>query len=355
MSGVNGYSRFKNYSTGIITIDEFNLYKVNLSIALEVVKKHFQEPLYKYDEHLVFQKFIEVILLNSRPVKDNNGTEIIINLNTVRSTGIPVSTPNKTDKKGRKVAWFEPYKKSWINACSRYIFSNKKIRKSLGLANEDVYTISTGSGIEGKNRKIISTEPDFITFSKDSNSQVEDIIQGKYIGMYHPRYPVDFFRDLTKTSGWKIENKKSCGKNVFLLKAKDVIKFGISNEGRHLVVIGYWGDHRGIDRIVEGTEAAREILQNFNSEGVKLIIERPFNGNFNEVKIIDQIQDSWRMPKGYNLTGMPSKDTIPTWKKLKTITQNSKNITEFYLRILDYLASTAEKEDLNIKNQDVKH
>jgi hypothetical protein len=106
----------------------------------------------------------------------------------------------------------------------------------------------------------------------------------------------------------------------------------------------------GINRIGEGTESVREILQGFGPIKVKSIIEREFIGNFKEVKIIDQIQDSWRMPKGYRLTGMLSKDTVPTWEQVKTITCNSKNVTKFYLRILDFLASTAEKEDLNIEN-----
>ena len=61
------------------------------------------------------------------------------------------------------------------------------------------------------------------------------------------------------------------------------------------------------------------------------------------------------MRKGYELVGMPPKEMIGTWKELVMITHNSKNITEFYLRILDYIANTEVKEDLNIKNQDVKH
>ena len=56
------------------------------------------------------------------------------------------------------------------------------------------------------------------------------------------------------------------------------------------------------------------------------------------------------MRKGYELVGMPPKEMIGTWKELIMITHNSKNIIEFYLRILDYIANTEVKEDLNIEN-----
>ncbi|MHA1989064.1 MAG: hypothetical protein ACW98D_20780, partial [Promethearchaeota archaeon] len=340
-------SQFKNYTTGIITIDEFKILKVNLSRVLKEVRDHFRTPFYMENESKVFQKFIEVILRNAKPVGLKNGNEAILGLDRIRRSDIPVASPQKVDQKGRKVAWYEPYKVSWMNAVSRYVFSDKEIRKDLKLneVTNRVSTIHSGSGKQS--REVISTEPDFITYLGDSKSKVQEIIQVKIIGRYRPRYPVDFFRDLTKTAGWTIDNRESCGKNVFVIKAKEAAKFETIStlNGCHLAIIGYWMNHRGIDRIGEGTEAAREILQDFNSEGVKSIIERPFIGNLSEVNISDQIQDSWGRSKGYKLVGMPPKNTIGIWKEIEMITHNSKDINDFYLRILDYIANTDVEED----------
>lgn len=116
-----------------------------------------------------------------------------------------------------------------------------------------------------------------------------------------------------------------------------------------MVIIADWGNHNGIDRLGEGVEAAREILQGFNPSGVKKIIERPFIGNFNGENTIDQIQDVWKMLKGYILKGMPSRTSIKIWGKIEMITQDSTNIVEFYLRVLDWLASVNDQKGSSTK------
>ncbi len=50
------------------------------------------------------------------------------------------------------------------------------------------------------------------------------------------------------------------------------------------------------------------------------------------------------MSKGYELRGMPLKSTVTTWKKFKTVTRDSKNITDFYLKNLEWLATNKENK-----------
>lgn len=347
-------SHFNNYSTGIISIDEFKVFKIDLNFVLKEVKSHFEKPLHLYDGFQIYEKIMEIMLSNVKSVKLKDRTEAIINMETIRKAGFPAANSKKIDKKGHHVAWYEPYRTSWMNAVTRYIFSNKKFRKSLELFNfdEEMVTIPTGSG-KGRNRKIISTVPDFVTYLRSSKSKIGEIIQVKNIGKYNPRYPVDFFRDLTKTVGWTIDGRKSCGKNVFVMKANERSKFKLNKliDGHHIVIIANWGGHKDIDRLGEGVEAAREILQGFNSNRVKLIIERPFIGNFNRKKTIDQIQDVWKMSKGYILKGMPTRTSIKIWGKIETITQDSTNIEEFYLRVLDWLTGNDDQNGSNTKTK----
>ncbi len=334
-------SCFRNYSTGIISIDKFKVYEINLNLVLKDLKEHFDKPFYHFDGFRVFEKFMTSMLSNVEPVILEGGTEPVISIETIRKAGFPVSNPWKIDRKGHHIAWFEPYKSSWMNAATRYIFSNLEYRKSLKLLdfNEKVVTVPTGSG-RGRIRRVTSTQPDFITYPIGSNSKVGEIIQVKNIGRYIPRYPVDFFRDLIKTAGWTIDGHKSCGKNVFVMKANEISKFKINKliDGHHMVIVADWGNCNDLDRLGEGTEAAREILQGFNLKKIDTVIERPFISNYNGVKIIDSIQDTWKMSKGYILKGMPPKSTVKTWNNIEIITQDAKDIVEFYLRILDWLA-----------------
>jgi hypothetical protein len=332
-----------NFTTGGITNEDFIVYHVELQQVVKRLMSINHNDLLKVGSGELARQIVQIILNDAEPLtvsrNDGNMINLFKHVNSSKYSlddkrFIQVANKSEKTKSGYLKCWYEACPEAWINAVTRYILQDPEFRKALKLDyQEDISSIYTGQGRITKGVEP-SGFPDIATI--DMNEKAIDIAQVKQLGYNKPSEAVDLFRDISKTAGWHNSQGIKSALNSFVIESSDIArlnqleKFGHNN----VVIIGKWGDMKGITRFGEAVEAARIHKNVVNTARISsMYLSKTIK---NAADISKKLKKSWNLIKGVKLQGLtPISSDLLT--KIKDEANLYSDSIEFYVAMIQLL------------------
>jgi hypothetical protein len=340
-----------DFTTGGITNINFIVYHVELNQVVNRLMSINHNNLLKVEPGELAKQIVQILLSESKPLNVSRSDTNTINLfkhvnNSKYSLNdkrfIQVANRSEKTKSGFLKCWYEACPEAWMNVVTRYMLQDPKFRKVLKLdCQEDISSIYTGQGRISKGVEP-SGFPDISTI--DVNGKAIDITQVKQLGYNKPNEAVDLFRDISKTLGWDNSQGVKTALNSFVFESSDIArlnqleKFGHNN----VVIIGRWGNIKGLTRFGEAVEAAR-IQKNVVSTSriSSMYLSKKINSS---IDISKKLKKNWNLIKCVKLEGLTpiSSDLLI---KIKDEANLYSDPTEFYIAMIQLIGTHVLKNE----------